>query len=719
MNKKKLSVVMAGAMLASSVAPVLAAETSEISADRLGMLVQEVRTQLTSKTFTKDARNKAEAGQSVYYVVVDNKRITAADIDLTEDGANARLQNALQEAFKDLKAGSKVEIFSKGYEEDEKTGNVYAYGKQTTYTETTLADSVEPIQKALAGNSKDQTNLIAQASDVAYDSGSKTLKITFKEDLAGGYTGTNKKEIVLTTASTILDFTQFKKKDGTYASVSANTSSGTKAADIYGFKVADITDFDKNYEDSLVKTIKVVGGTTAYKASDLYDGLMLTTEGHNLLATIKEADKDIKDSIANVAIAFTENGVAIGNADKHTLTERNGSYGFEVTITDRFGKTTTYTVSGAKEETQTVFNWLYSRDPKIDLLAGDNRYETAVSIAKEQASLNEAFDPAKTADIVLVNGRSLVDGLAAAPLASALSSLKASDNVLAPVLLTEADALPKATKAYIKELLYKKSQSDLDTAAKEVTVHLVGGKTVLSTAVEKELREMGLKIERYNGSNREETSVKVADKVLELQDDARTAAGVATDKVFVVGAEGEADAMSIAPVASTTGYDGVSNVGKQTPIIVSKKGGISDDVLDELDGKTVTVIGGEKAVSAEDYEAIKEAVGKTGAVRRIFGANRKATNAAIINEFYTGKFGSSTTTKKVVVAKDDVLVDALTAANLASQNNAPIVLATNSLSEEQINALELNAKTATSLYQVGIGVNPDVVKTVAQRLGLK
>ena len=47
MNKKRLSVVMAGAMLASSVAPVLAdtttVEKSEVSANELGLLQKEIR----------------------------------------------------------------------------------------------------------------------------------------------------------------------------------------------------------------------------------------------------------------------------------------------------------------------------------------------------------------------------------------------------------------------------------------------------------------------------------------------------------------------------------------------------------------------------------------------------------------------------------------------------------------------------------------------------
>ena len=44
MNKKKLSVVMAGAMLASSVSPVLAATESELDTSRLGSLVKKYMT---------------------------------------------------------------------------------------------------------------------------------------------------------------------------------------------------------------------------------------------------------------------------------------------------------------------------------------------------------------------------------------------------------------------------------------------------------------------------------------------------------------------------------------------------------------------------------------------------------------------------------------------------------------------------------------------------
>ena len=64
------------------------------------------------------------------------------------------------------------------------------------------------------------------------------------------------------------------------------------------------------------------------------------------------------------------------------------------------------------------------------------------------------------------------------------------------------------------------------------------------------------------------------------------------------------------------------------------------------------------------------------------------------------------------------LVDALAAANMAAEKDAPIVLATDSISKEQENALLLNAKNSLALYQVGHGVSRDVVKTIAKNLGL-
>ena len=60
MNKKRLSVVMAGAMLASSVAPVLAAEVKsyEVSSNDLGLLTAKLREVMESKNSIQQTKIK-------------------------------------------------------------------------------------------------------------------------------------------------------------------------------------------------------------------------------------------------------------------------------------------------------------------------------------------------------------------------------------------------------------------------------------------------------------------------------------------------------------------------------------------------------------------------------------------------------------------------------------------------------------------------------------
>ena len=151
---------------------------------------------------------------------------------------------------------------------------------------------------------------------------------------------------------------------------------------------------------------------------------------------------------------------------------------------------------------------------------------------------------------MLVNGESLVDGLAAAPLAAKLGRT----DYKAPILLTESNKLPKETKAYLKEVIANVKVGKLN----EVTANLVGGKTVLNKELENELRDLGFNVVRYGGDNREETSLEVAKAV-----------NPNFNKAFVVGGEGEADAMSIAAIAAQ----------QKAPILVGKKGGVSRILL--------------------------------------------------------------------------------------------------------------------------------------------
>ena len=733
MNKKKLSVVMAGAMLASSVAPVLAATESEVDSSQLGSLVVNVYDKLVAaKKFDKEVeKQNADAnifdgtpslgGKSVYYVVIKgaNGTTSAAQktamtniYNATEEGKEAELKDALQEAFKVLSAGDVVEIHSFGYRTNDDDKIVSTTKEE--YASYTLADFTagstagETLRDEIKAKLDTATDIVEESNNSAYDISEVSkgkLTITFKQgvkftNMPEGYEfeeSTTAPKLTLRVGDDKLDFDKFLNATGVSTAIASAT-----ATTVTGFPKATATTPSASIPNELVETIKVTGTTYNYKTTDLYDGLMLTTEGHALLSAVKEARKS-KNAITKAVIKNVDGSEYAKKTDITNLKkDAAGNYAFTLEITDSFNKTTVYTVSGAEKQTEVLASWLNNELAKVDILAGDNRYETAVQIAKEQAHVSD-ITTTEIDDIVLVNGNSLVDGLSASSLAA---SIKAGDSgnaatAAAPILLTEADSLPKATKEYLRELMNGHTVGDL-----KVTIHLVGGKTVLSKSLEKELKSLGFSVERYAGDNREETSLAVAEEI------------GTSNGAFVVGADGEADAMSIAGVAAT----------KEAPIIVAKRGGLTDDALEALEGAKVTVIGGELSVSAEEYAALKEVTADTttGALRRIAGENRQATNAAIIKEFYHNATSGSNginTPKSVIVAKDGKgnkteLVDALTAANLAAQTNAPVVLAKSSLTDAQIDALNLRAKSADSLYQVGIGVERSVVETIASNLGL-
>ena len=140
-----------------------------------------------------------------------------------------------------------------------------------------------------------------------------------------------------------------------------------------------------------------------------------------------------------------------------------------------------------------------------------------------------------------------------------------------------------------------------------MTIHIVGGEAVVTESVVEELEDYGFKVKRHGGENREETSLEVLEQRK-------------PSNVYVVGADGEADAMSIAPVAS-------SNYGS---IVVAKKGGLSKAAFKAIERSkaNITIVGGEAAISAEEEAKLKEiAKENKKTIERVSGENRQATNA--------------------------------------------------------------------------------------------
>lgn len=237
---------------------------------------------------------------------------------------------------------------------------------------------------------------------------------------------------------------------------------------------------------------------------------------------------------------------------------------------------------------------------KVSEIAGLNRYETAAKIADNVGNYNTA---------ILVNSeKSLADGLSA-------SSLAGKEN--APILLVKKDTIPYETMSRLQNVN---------------KVYIIGGKSAISSKVENQLSDK--EIIRIEGKNRIETSEKVAELVGNY------------DEAFIVnGNKGEADAMSVAPVAARYKAPIILTNGKSST--QSKKSGVK-----------YFAIGGNAVVS-------NSLVLKFSA-KRISGNNRYETNRAVINNFYANS-------DTLYCAKGDPLVDALTSSLLAKDNGVVLV----------------------------------------------
>ena len=737
MNKKRLSVVMAGAMLASSVAPVLAAdaEVSKVEIEK-GLLIAELTEKIWNAPRFSDLKDGSVdsnlKNKSVYTIQIGKNAPNANVSNATVIASNtpATLQAVLKTELANVVPGDVVKLVDLGHETVKKTVDgkevdcVVSTTESTTYTASELVDD-ETVDGSVRKQLKDLNT--ANATELGYaidyaNSGYKTgkgfvvkLNAAVSEDVYGA-----EKELVLKEGMPRVDFSLY------YADKDKKTRKEIKeltgSSDFYGFVNAEPKHLDITTKDVTEYTVSTSG--SVFKLSDLYDAPFLTEKGQTLLDFAKASYNELNNidglslqvgsnqvttnNLKTQIVRFSKDSTSsIGSSGKHIEDLTDSSTGFEKVnglykarveianpskVKSRLAGAKTwapqaddydvyYVTAESEKELVRVLKGIDQLSPAVDKLVGADRYATAVKIAKEVdlvAGTNVAKD-----DIVLVNGNSLVDGLAAAPLASVLSA----GTEKAPILLTETNSLPTATKRYLRELIDEQKN-------KGITVHIVGGTGVVSKSIERELKDLGLKVERLAGEDREGTSMAVAEKIADE---------VGYTNAFVVGATGEADAMSISGKAAEL----------KTPIIVSGFNGLSEETLEELDGVNVTVLGGDASVSDAEYETI-DAV--AGSIKRISGSDRKDTNAKIISTFYNNSFAGAT--KSVLVAKDDVLVDALTASNLSAQKNAPIVLATNELSKAQLDAVVTNASASKKVYQIGGGVAPTVVKAVAKALNL-
>lgn len=284
-------------------------------------------------------------------------------------------------------------------------------------------------------------------------------------------------------------------------------------------------------------------------------------------------------------------------------------------------------------------------------IAGADRYETAAKISQagwtqsEYAILSAGMDA------------NLVDALTAAPLAKLKN---------APILLTAGKELNSHAEAELKRLGVK-------------TVYVTSGSGVITQPVLDRLKSLGVAVKPLGGANRFETAINIAKEMPK------------PTEIAVSTAYSNADALSVASIAA----------GKGMPILLTDAGELPENVRNYLnsvhaDIQNSYVLGGTGAVSDTVKNALPNAV-------RLGGADRYATNIAILNEF-----AKDIQNRSYFVANGENahLVDALTVSPLAAHTITPVVLTQSKMPQETQEFILLNLNTYNAIALGGGTVVP-------------
>lgn len=622
MNRKNLSIVVAAAMISTSVAPVFAAETTKVKKETITKkeaieLVSKVR-DLISQKYT----GGSQVGQPIYEIKVGE---TSSQLKIiTNIDELEKLVNALGENKELL-----VTITDKGH--------------TTNSANEVVAEAIEKYENsadlsaeanAITEKAKTETNGIYGVADVkaSYDSAKDKLVVTLRD----------KKETI--TSKTIEVSIGDEKIDLVANPVD---STGTNLdPSVEGFKVNKINKLGlagtKDIADVKLAEITIKNSDlNTVSPQDLYDGYRLTVKGNMVV-----------------------NGTSKSISDISAKDSETGKYKFTVKYTDASGKAIELTVESTNEKNLKDAKSALEGNSKVKLIAGDDRYATAVAIAKQTKY---------TDNVVIVNSNKLVDGLAATPLAQSKK---------APILLASDNEIPKVTLDYIKDII-KKSPS--------AKIYIVGGESAVSNTAKKQLESVTKNVERLAGDDRHTTSVAVAKAMGSFKD------------AFVVGAKGEADAMSIAAKAAEL----------KAPIIVNGWNDLSAEAIKLMDGKEIGIVGGSNNVSSQIENQLID-IDKDRKVQRVEGETRHDTNAKVIETYYDKL-------DKLYIAKDGygnngMLVDALAAGPLAA-GKGPIILAKNDITDSQKSALDKKLNLGAEVTQIGNGVELTVIQKIAKILG--
>lgn len=261
-------------------------------------------------------------------------------------------------------------------------------------------------------------------------------------------------------------------------------------------------------------------------------------------------------------------------------------------------------------------------------ISGNTRVETSIEASKKFHADNSALT------VVLAGYHGEVDALTGTLLASSMS---------APLLLVDQFENIEA------ELLRLGARN----------IFLLGGETVISQTIEKDLQRAGYEVNRIDGANRLETAVAVANEAVGY-----------TDHVFLTndGRTGSlVDALAVGPVSGMY----------LSPILLTAQDTLpkeTHNAMKQMGISMVTVVGGTGVVS-QDVEDSLKADGFS--VERIAGSNRWETAVNIADLYFSP--GAAIMTNDGYTG---TLADALMSGTIGAKMHMPLLLTgTNSLND--------------------------------------
>jgi stage II sporulation protein D len=193
-------------------------------------------------------------------------------------------------------------------------------------------------------------------------------------------------------------------------------------------------------------------------------------------------------------------------------------------------------------------------------ISGSERYQTAVEVANQINNSNEVF--------VVTKDEKSPDSLSIASYASMLQI---------PILYTTKDTLHESVSSYINANNINK-------------VTIVGGTAAVSTNVENQLKGLASNVSRVSGSDRYETSLKIADRyALDFED----------KTLFFARGDQFIDALPASALAAAM----------KSPLILTQQGDVPKSIEAWLDRRTILpdvyFLGGNSAIDYSVRDEIK------------------------------------------------------------------------------------------------------------------